>query len=364
MANQQPAAGVERHEPTTIGSVIFLIPSYRPTETLCRLVAELRGADPSPIVIVDDGSGPNYGEIYRRAAQTTGTTILRNAINLGKGAALKHGMNHVLVDQPNVIGVVTADADGQHSVEDILRVARQLRETPTIAIFGARSFGNNVPLRSKLGNQISRYAYRMLIGVKLTDTQTGLRGIPRRLMELSLALRSNRYEFETEQLAVLKSEQIATREIPIETIYIDDNRQSHFRPLRDSAKIYFVLLRYSLASLVTYVTDFLVFWIAFGATQQVLLSNMSARLVALWVQLALLQSFVFRRQINLGIFLAYVTLVFVSGVMSSALQVQLIDLVGTPIGAKIIADTLFFVFNFLFIRDLIFGRWREVQTED
>jgi glycosyltransferase involved in cell wall biosynthesis len=363
-SNDAPAAPPSESRPTEPSPIVFLIPSYRPTDTLCSLLVSLRLGNPSPIVIVDDGSGPAYATTFARAKQVVGTTLLTNAVNLGKGAALKHGMNNILVNHLECIGVVTADADGQHAVEDILMVANHLREAPASAIFGARVFGRNVPFRSKVGNMISRYAYRLLIGVNLTDTQTGLRGIPRRLMELCLNIRSNRYEFETEQLAVLKWEQIPIREIPIETIYIDDNKESHFRPLRDSAKIYFVLLRYSVASIITYATDILVFWAVFSSTQQILLSNMTARLIALWVQLALLQSFVFKRNISLKIFLGYIALVFVSGFMSSALQIQLLRIFPIPLIAKITADTLFFVFNFLFIRDLIFGRWTRVATED
>src|SRR5262245_32557775 len=182
---------------TRAGSVVFLIPSYQPTEILCGLIEQLRGTSAHRIVIVDDGSGADYTHIYERAAQTAGTTVLRNAINLGKGAALKHGMNHILVHYPDCIGIVTADADGQHTVKDIVGVADTLTEAPDRAIFGAREFAGDVPLRSKVGNYFSRYAYRFLIGVKLSDTQTGLRGIPRRLMELCLEIRSNRYEFET-----------------------------------------------------------------------------------------------------------------------------------------------------------------------
>src|SRR5262245_3469349 len=146
---------------TRAGSVVFLIPSYQPTEILCGLIEQLRGTSAHRIVIVDDGSGADYTHIYERAAQTAGTTVLRNAINLGKGAALKHGMNHILVHYPDCIGIVTADADGQHSVKDILRVAAELLKTPETTIFGVRKFGGNVPLRSKFGNNISRYAYRL-----------------------------------------------------------------------------------------------------------------------------------------------------------------------------------------------------------
>lgn len=345
-------------------SIIFLVPSFQPGDTLCDLLEKIRLEDSAHIIIVDDGSGPAYASTFQRAGAIAGTTILRNAINLGKGAALKHGMNHILVDHPECIGVVTADADGQHAVKDILRVANELRQKPGSAIFGARVFRGDIPLRSKLGNNISRYAYRVLIGVNLSDTQTGLRGIPRRLMELCLSIRSNRYEFETEQLAVLKWERIPIREIPIETIYLESNRESHFRPLLDSAKIYFVLLRYFVSSIVTYVTDILVFWLVFGSTQQILLSNMSARMVALWVQLALLRSFVFKRSISLRIFLGYIALVFLSGFMSSALQIQLLRIVPIPLVTKITADTLFFVFNFLFLRDLVFGRWTREPADE
>lgn len=343
---------------------VFLFPSYQPTVLFCEVLEELRKRDSAPIIVVDDGSGPAYGELFQRAARVSDTVVLKNAVNLGKGAALKHGMNRILVDHPDCVGIVTADADGQHAVSDILKVASELRARPTDAVFGSRDFKRDVPLRSKIGNVISRYVYRFLIGLNLSDTQTGLRGIPRRLAELSLSIRANRYEFETEQLIVLNNERIAFREVPIQTIYIDDNRESHFRPLYDSLKIYFVLLRYAMASVAAAATDLFTFWIVFGSTQQILLSNMSARTVSLWVQLGLLQGFVFRRKINLRIFVEYIALVLVSGLISSALQIQLLQLVNLPLLTKIVADTLVFLFNFLFIRDFIFGRWKEAATED
>ena len=169
---------VARVRSLTMSKIIFLIPSYQPTVVSCELLEELRKTDPAPIVVVDDGSGPTYRELFQRASRVPGTTVLTNAINLGKGAALKHGMNHVLVNHPDCAGVVTADADGQHAVSDILKIANELRAHPAEAIFGSRDFKRDVPLRSKIGNTISRYIYRFLIGLNLSDTQTGLRGIP------------------------------------------------------------------------------------------------------------------------------------------------------------------------------------------
>ena len=100
---------------TGAGPTVFLIPSFKPTDILNDLVGQLRSASELPIVVVDDGSGPDHAEVFQRLKQIPGIRVLTNAINLGKGAALKHGMNHILVNFPDCVGVVTADADGQHT---------------------------------------------------------------------------------------------------------------------------------------------------------------------------------------------------------------------------------------------------------
>ena len=335
--------------------IVFLIPSYQPTDTLCDLLQAIRMHDSSEIVVVDDGSGSDYQAIFQRATQVGGTTLVRNAVNLGKGAALKHGMNHILVNHPSCIGVVTADADGQHSAFDVLKIATELRGRPDSIVFGVRQFGSDVPARSRFGNLVSRYMYRIFIGIDLSDTQTGLRGVPRRLMERCLTIRANRYEFETEQLVIIKSNLIPIQEIPIDTIYIDDNRASHFRPILDSLQIYFSLLRYMASSLVTEAVDLLVFASAMAWSSNLVLSNVAGRMVAIWVQFTLLQMFVFRLRGNLKMFAAYLGLVFVSGIVSTALQVQLADFISYPVLAKVTAEFLVFLFNFLFLRDLVFG---------
>src|SRR6266404_1700000 len=343
-----------------MSKIVFLIPSYQPTILFCELLEELRKTDPAPIVIVDDGSGPRYRELFQRAGRIPDTTVLTNAINLGKGAALKHGMNHALVTYPDCAGVVTADADGQHSVGDILKIANELLAHPADAIFGSRDFRRDVPLRSKIGNTISRYVYRFLIGLNLSDTQTGLRGIPRRLAELSLGIRANRYEFETEQIIAAKSADFKFKEVPIRTVYIDDNRGSHFNPILDSFRIYFVLLRYAISSLATALADFLTFYILTANGMPVLSANMSARAVALWIQFMLLKRYVFKSKAGLWIFAAYVAYVFFTGYVSSAMQVQFTEqLVNSPLLAKIVVELLIWIFNFMFLRDIIFRRWSE-----
>ena len=340
--------------------ILFLFPSYQPTVLFCELLEQFRQVDSSPIVVVDDGSGPAYDELFQRAGRVSDTIVLKNAVNLGKGAALKHGINHVLVNYPDCIGVVTADADGQHAVDDILKVANELRSRSSEVIFGSRDFKRDVPFRSKIGNVVSRYIYRFLIGLNLSDTQTGLRGIPRRLMELSLAIRSNRYEFETEQIIAAKAAGLPFREVPIRTVYIDDNSGSHFNPVLDSFRIYFVLLRYAVSSLATALTDLLVFYILTANGMALLSANMSARAVALWIQFMLLKKYVFKSKAGLSIFAAYVAYVFFSGYVSSVMQQQFAaHIVDSTLLAKVVVESIIWIFNFMFLRDIIFRRWSE-----
>ena len=343
-----------------MSSTVFLFPSYQPTAVFCELLEQLRKMDPTPIVVVDDGSGPAYRALFDRAARVPDTVVLTNAVNLGKGAALKHGMNHVLVSYPDCSGVVTADADGQHAVDDILKVAAELQARPAEVIFGCRDFDRDVPFRSRIGNVISRYVYRFLVGFNLSDTQTGLRGIPRRLMELSLAIRSNRYEFETEQIIAARTATFKFREVPIRTVYIDDNRGSHFNPILDSFRIYFVLLRYALSSIATALTDFVVFFILTANGMGLLGANMSARAVALWIQFVLLKKYVFKSAAGVPIFVAYVAYVFFSGWVSSVMQGQFTGhIVNAPLLAKAVVESVIFIFNFMFLRDIIFRKWSE-----
>jgi putative flippase GtrA len=358
-----PAGPPSEGGPAGAMPIVFLIPSYRPTDMLCVLLEKLRLKSSHPIVIVDDGSGPAYAPIFERAKQVAGTTLVTNAVNLGKGDALKHGMNHILVHCPECAGIVTADADGQHVVADILKVANALEQKPDAVIFGTRGFDSKVPLRSKIGNGASQHLYRFLIGLKLSDTQTGLRGLPRRLLELCLSIRANRYEFETEQLVIIKAHRMRVEEIPIETIYIEDNRGSHFRPLLDSARIYFVLLRYSAASLLTEAADIAVFATAMAWSSDLVVSNILGRIVAVGVQFTLLQRFVFHLRGSARMFLMYLGLVVVSGVFSTTLQTQAASFIPFPVLAKILAEVLVFVFNFLFLRDFVFGETNDVARD-
>ncbi|MGY3621535.1 glycosyltransferase [Bradyrhizobium sp. USDA 10063] len=342
--------------------IVLLFPSYRPTAVFPGLLNSLRQLDAStPIVVVDDGSDPIHADVFEAVNAVPAVTLLRNAINLGKGAALKHGMNHILLEYPECIGIITADADGQHSAKDIIRLRDEFCQQPDHMILGCRHFGKRVPFRSRLGNVVSRYVYRLLLGLKLSDTQTGLRGIPRKLMAASLHVRANRYEYETEQLIVAKQEGLPMRQIPIQTIYIDDNRASHFNPVLDSFRIYFVLVRYAISSIATAIADFIAFYVLTSSNVPVLTANMGGRGFALWIQFMLLKKYVFKTKAGLATFAAYVAYVFFSGYISSIAQIQFTTHIAqSPLLAKAVVDLVIWIFNFMFLRDIIFRRWSEV----
>src|ERR1039457_6814595 len=198
---------------------VVLIPAYRPSAGLIDLVCDLSARGMPAIILVDDGSGPQFRDIFDQAAQFPGVQILRHAVNLGKGAALKTGINHALCLFPDLIGVVTADADGQHHPEDIVRVAAGLHEHPGALVLGSRTFDAAVPLRSRFGNLLTRKLTATLIGARLQDTQTGLRGIPASLAARLLPIDSRGYEFELEMLIAARQSGVPLVEIPIRTIY-------------------------------------------------------------------------------------------------------------------------------------------------
>jgi putative flippase GtrA len=336
-------------------SFLVLIPAYRPTSALVELVNALRASTDAPILVIDDGSGPAFADVFAECLLVPGVEVGRNAVNLGKGAAVKHGLNRGLLAVPRVESFVTADADGQHRPQDVLAVAAA-HDARSI-VLGTRAFDAAVPLKSRIGNVVSRHLYRLIAGIALSDTQTGLRSIPRRLAEKSLPIRSNRYEFETEQLIVAQREGFDFKEVRIDTVYVDDNRGTHFHPILDSFRIYFVLLRYAAASLSTAAVDLAVFLMLTAAGTGLLTANLGARAIALVVQFYLLRSFVFRTDGGLVRFIAFVLYVAVMGFVSAAVQMQLSAHTGIgAVAAKILVESVLFMLNFVFLREFLFVR--------
>jgi glycosyltransferase involved in cell wall biosynthesis len=277
----------------------ILIPAYQPrAAVLLDLIRNLQRAlqrhdEVIPIWIVNDGSDADHDDLFRELEAAFAVHVVRHAINLGKGAALKTGINAILTHCPSVQSIITADADGQHLPEDIVRLLDRARRQPTRLCLGVRRFDRGIPLRSRFGNVVTLNLTRFLTGLAISDTQTGLRAIPRDLCEVALRIPLNGYDFEMECLIAFRrahAGHFRVEEIPVRTVYIDGNRDSHFNPLLDSMRIYFVFLRYCAGSLLTFITDYLIFIAVFAQMHSIGIGMICARTASTFV------SFFFNRQ--------------------------------------------------------------------
>jgi glycosyltransferase involved in cell wall biosynthesis len=353
-------------------AAVLLIPAYRPSGILLEIVARVidtdRFLDLCAIVVVDDGSGREFRPIFDELQSNHAVTVLRHAVNLGKGAALKTGFNHILLAFPDSVGVVTADADGQHAVPDILHLARALVAKPDQIVLGVRQFHGEVPLRSQFGNIISRYVFHVFTGVGLSDTQTGLRAWPRRYCMAALPIAINGYDFELECL--LKAhhndgQDFSICQVPIKTIYLEGNRGSHFNPILDSMRIYFVFARYCGASVLAAIIDTLIFSLVFGKTANVVASQAAGRVVAVAIVFMVARNLVFRSSVSVPKALAkYLTLVTVMGIVSYGMMNYLRRVAGLPVVAsKLIAEGLLFLANFAIQRQIVFAGSKSERAE-
>ncbi|MCT9871901.1 bifunctional glycosyltransferase family 2/GtrA family protein [Paenarthrobacter aurescens] len=259
--------------------MIVLIPAYEPDHQLITLVQSLRDADPwLTIVVVDDGSGPDYQDTFDDAAGL-GCHLLSYAVNAGKGHALKSGFAFIAERFPGH-DVVCADSDGQHGVADILAVADRVRGVTASMVLGCRNFTGDVPARSRFGNTVTRCLFRLATGQRITDTQTGLRGYRAGMLPWLLTVRGQRYEYELNLLLEAKQAGYGIESVEIATVYLDENSGSHFRPVADSIRIYAPLLKFLGSSLSAFVVDLVMFLVLSALTDSLLLAVAGARLVS------------------------------------------------------------------------------------
>lgn len=242
--------------------MIVVIPAYEPDEKLLGVVRDFSEGTSFPIVVVNDGSSAPCGAIFQSLSGRSNVTVLHHTHNKGKGAALKTAFAYIAEHFPASDGVLTVDADGQHLLKDALSVCDTFQKRPDALVTGSRRFTGKVPLRSRIGNGITRGVFHLTTGKRVYDTQTGLRAFSVSRIPEMLALKGDRYEYEIHQLLYCCTNGIEVIEAPIETVYIDDNASSHFDTLRDSAKIYKVIFRYLLPTFLKFMsTSFLSFLI-------------------------------------------------------------------------------------------------------
>lgn len=324
-----------------------LIPAYQPDARLPRLILELHRADPSSkIVVVDDGSGQKFSDIFEASA-TAGAHVISYENNRGKGYALREGftwIRDVAGDSPEC--VVTADADGQHTLNDIFRVGRTCTDTGT-SVLGVREFVGNVPARSRIGNTATSALFWLATGWKLKDTQTGLRAFPVALLPALLEVQGDRYEYELRVLLHLAKFRHPVTQIPIETIYEAGNPTSHFHPLQDSARIWAPLLKFAASSGVATIIDYVLVLVLNALTGALFFPVIAARLVSASVNFAMNRRVFEATGVPLRRSALRYAALAVAVIAGSYTILAVLTGIGMPLWiAKIIADTTMYLVSY------------------
>ena len=346
-----------------------IIPAYEPDEKLIMLLGALQQDGIGHIVVVDDGSGKQYEELFAQADAISGCTVLHHAVNLGKGRALKTAFNYCLREYENMPGCVTADSDGQHTPADIAACMRTLRENPEALVIGCRNFdADKVPKRSSFGNKVTRQVFRFLLGLSVTDTQTGLRAIPVSFMKELMQVKGERFEYETNMLIETKNLNIPILEVPVETVYIEENRTSHFNPIKDSVRIYLVFGKFLFSSLSSSVLDLLLFHMfctlfrpmdgMVGFVSYIVAATVFARVISAVYNFLLNYRVVFNSREKLTITAAKYSLLAVCQMMCSAFLVNILYgiLGGTEVFVKMPVDVFLFFISFVIQREFVYRK--------
>lgn len=243
-----------------LSNISVVLPSLDPDEKLSAVIDGLLEYGFQDIILVNDGSKvENLHFFLDAAAAHPEVTLLHHEVNRGKGAALKTAFRWFLENRPAGIGVITVDGDNQHHPEDSRNCALQMRNSGHL-VLGCRDFSlPQVPTRSRMGNRITCNVFRIFCGLRISDTQTGLRALPRNALQTLVNIKGDRFEYETNMLLALKEHAITWEEVKIRTVYIEENKSSHFRTIRDSWRIYKLILahffRYSISSLLSALAD-------------------------------------------------------------------------------------------------------------
>ena len=341
----------------------ILIPAYQPNDKLIDLIKELKKDCDFGIIIVDDGSGNDYANIFDQAKKLD-CEVISYPENHGKGYALKTGIQYLKeINEPD--GFVSADADGQHLPSDIIKIAKLLLEKKHDLIIGTRDFSlPEIPLRNKFGNKFSIIMFNSMTGISLNDTQTGLRAYSSSLFDNLLNTEGNRYEYEFNFLLKIKENNIDFIQMPIETVY-DGNKSSHFRPIKDSILIYKPVAKFFISSIVSALLDFILLFVFKSLTNNLLYSVVLARIISSLFNFIVNRNIVFNNKNGKlsSHFIKYYSLaIIILGLNYLSLHL-LNEILGMPLViAKIIVEIVLYTLSFIAQKRFVFKNksWQEI----
>lgn len=345
---------------------VVIIPAYKPDKVLIMLAEKLWKYG-CRIIVVDDGSGEAYQAIFERIEDIC--TILSHSENRGKGAAIKTALTYVEKEmrEESVIGIM--DCDGQHLPEDMMKLLAESENYRGALVLGVRKVGKDMPLKSRLGNQITRKIFYMVSGVKVSDTQTGLRVFNSELLRKMLSVEGERYEYEMNVLMMLAKEGVPIREVPVHTIYRDrENSTSHFRVIWDSVRIYKDILKFTISSFSSFILDYFLFAILMvflpHTAAFILAANIFARCVSAFYNYSINCCFVFHAKRKTATAASYFGLAVFILVMNNLILEFLVQICQIPVyPAKMITECALFFLSWLVQNCLIFKKESKLQIE-
>ena len=324
--------------------IIVLIPAYKPEKKLTNLAEELSKNGLS-VVIVDDGSGVSFRNVFDKSEKFA--EVVHCEKNGGKGRALKRGIGYISERFVPPYIIVTADADGQHKVTDILRVAETASADPDSLVLGTRTISSDMPTRNWLGNLLTKAAFLLSSGKFLNDTQTGLRGFSDRMIPFMLGVKGSRYEYEMNVLLLWARSNSPITEIPINTIYEDGNSTSHFKAIRDSIIIYWEIVKFSAPSFFSFALDVALFIALHCLGLPVVWANIAARLVTAPMNYTALKLSDRRHRTDTTLSAArYFALAAAVLALNTLIVWWLCSLGMGAVGAKVLTDIILFFMSF------------------
>lgn len=340
--------------------MIVLIPAFEPTEKMLDLILELKEKTDYRILIIDDGSGDNYSWLFDKA-QEYECIVLHHSENKGKGEALKTGFNYIYSNcEPDK--VVCADSDGQHHVDDIIRLADAIDDKQEM-VLGVRQFEGNVPFKSRFGNSISAFTFKLATGIELNDTQTGLRGYPHDLLPWLCSVEGKRFEYEQNLLLESKKSGISIKQLPIATIYDNNNKGTHFRPFHDSVSVLMPILKFCSSSILSGGIDFVLFFLFKWLTGSLLFSVVMARVMSATFNYMVNKIFVFDAKdlSNKQSAYKYFGLALVIMLMNYSMMLFLTKIVGMyDFPAKVMTEIALFTISFTVQKLFVFNKQKNI----
>lgn len=337
---------------------MVIIPAYDPDETLLQLVEEL-AVTGNQAIVVDDGSKSECRHIFDDIKDRC--IVLHHKQNFGKGAAIKTALQYISNRMPDIDTIGIMDADGQHRVDDMIRLLDFSGRTREALCLGVRSVGKDMPLKSRMGNTITRTVFDLVTRTRVSDTQTGLRAFDRALLPEFLSVEGNRYEYEMNMLLCCSKNQIEIRELAIETIYHDaQNSCSHFRAFQDSVRIYKDIIKFTASSMSSFLLDYLLFAVAMVCMPHtavtVVAANVIARAVSAFYNYSMNCRYVFRIRRSaegaLQYFLLAAAILFLNNVVLSFFT----QVAGIPVYyAKLATECILFLASWTVQKYVIFN---------